>query len=68
MAWCVGNAKVELKGSAVTITKKVASTTAKIDPLMVLFDAVALTDGCPPVPDVQSAYELRDLLVVEEPA
>jgi phage terminase large subunit-like protein len=38
MAWCVGNAKVELKGNAAMITKA-ASGSAKIDPLMSGFNA-----------------------------
>jgi len=41
MAFCVGNAKVEPKGNAMLITKQ-ASGSAKIDPLMALFDAVSL--------------------------
>lgn len=41
MAWCVSNAKVEPRGNAILITKQ-ASGTAKIDPLMALFNAVSL--------------------------
>jgi len=41
MAWAVGNCKVEPKGNAITITKQ-ASGSAKIDPVMALFDAASL--------------------------
>ena len=41
MSWCCGNAKVVPVGNSILITKQ-ASGTAKIDPLMAFFNAVAL--------------------------
>ena len=41
MAWCVGNARVEPRANSILITKQ-ASGSAKIDPLMGVFNAVTL--------------------------
>lgn len=61
MAWCVGNAKVEPKGNAIMITKQ-ASGTGKIDPLMALFNAVAIMALNPQPQGGPSVYEKRGVL------
>ena len=55
MAWCVGNAKVEPKGNAMLITKQ-ASGSAKIDPLMAMFNAVELMARSPIVAGADQVY------------
>jgi len=56
MNWCVGNARVEPKGNAISITKQ-ASGTGKIDPLMATFNAVALMAMNPEARCVKSIYD-----------
>lgn len=63
MAWVVGNAKVEPRGNAIVVTKQ-ASGTAKIDPLMALFNADALMAKNSEPPGERSVYEDRPLLVI----
>lgn len=57
MAWCVSNARVEPRGNAITITKQ-ASGTAKIDPLLALFNAVSLLALAPASNVIGADYEL----------
>jgi phage terminase large subunit-like protein len=54
MAWAVGNARQVQAGNAILITKQ-ASGTAKIDPLMALFDAIAILATNPK--PMRSGYE-----------
>lgn len=63
MAWAVGNAKTEPKGNAVMVTKQVSGS-AKIDPLMALFNAVCLMGMNPEALGGPSAYESQDILVI----
>lgn len=55
MAWNVGNAKVEPRGNAITITKAKAGS-AKIDLLMATFDAAALMALNPTVQTVEAGF------------
>lgn len=62
MAWCVGNAKVELKGSSIAITKQSAGK-AKIDPLIATFNSIMLMARNPEAAGY-SVYRERGALVI----
>ena len=63
MAWCVSNARCEVKGNNLYITKQ-ASGTGKIDPLTATFNAVALMAMNPEARTTRSRYENPEEKVV----
>lgn len=65
MTWCVGNARVEPRGNAISITKQ-ASGTGKIDPLMAALNATALLGMNPQARRLQSAYKGLSVAEIKE--
>ena len=65
MQWCVSNARAELGGSNMYISKQAAGT-GKIDPLIVTLNAIKLLEAGPQAGDgaKPSVYEERGLLVI----
>lgn len=59
MAWCVGNARTETRGNAVYVTKQ-ASGTGKIDPLIALYNCVALLAMNPEAKITKSLYDKEE--------
>ncbi|KAB6714320.1 terminase large subunit [Roseobacter sp. TSBP12] len=63
MSWTVGNAKPEIKGSAVRITKEVAGK-AKIDPLMATLNAFMLMLRDPVAVNIGSYLDTKEMMVL----
>lgn len=62
MAWCAGNARVEPRGNAALITKQ-ASGSAKIDPLMAMFNAASLMALDPVAAGIHNNDWIDDIIV-----
>lgn len=63
MAWNVGNAKTELKGSNYIVTKQAAGS-AKIDALMATFNAAMLMFGNPEAPGSIDDFLSQPVMVI----
>lgn len=65
MAWCVSNARAQLRGSNLYISKQFAGA-GKIDPLIAMLNAVQLIEGGPVAAPaaVASPYASRGLVVL----
>ena len=65
MEWCVSNARAELRGSNLYISKQMAGA-GKIDPLIAMLNAVQLLEAGPVAGDGEgpSVYEDREMLVL----
>ncbi|MEL6707621.1 MAG: terminase large subunit [Pseudomonadota bacterium] len=64
MRWCVSNAKAELRGSNMYISKQAAGV-AKIDPLIAMLNAVQLLEAGPVAAGLgRSVYEDRGVILI----
>ena len=62
MTWCAGNARIVMKGNGMMISKQ-ESGTAKIDPLIAMFNAVALMSMNPEPKNYDIDGYLEDIVI-----